>query len=291
MVECLNQREGEDWVAYHGDCVDVLRQFPEDCVSMSIFSPPFGDLFIYSDSANDMGNSSNLDEFMRHYEFFAAELLRVLKPGRSALVHCSDWPMRKWKDGKIGIYRFSDRLADLHERVGFITDHRTTVWKCPLTEATRTKTVRLLQKQLRKDSSVSCTGTPDYVWKFRKPGENQDFIAQDEAKLPVETWRQWASPVWMDVRQSNVLNVAGARGPGDEKHVCPLQLDLIERCVRLYSNPGETVLSPFMGIGSEGYVSLREGRKFVGVELKKEYFEQACRHMSVIENQGVLEFA
>lgn len=288
MVKCLNQRSGKEWTAYNGDCVDVLTQLPDNCIGMSVFSPPFGDLFIYSDSAADMGNSANLDEFMDHYAFFAKELFRVLKPGRSALVHCSDWPMRKWKDGKIGLYRFSDKIADMHEKFGFIVDHRTTVWKCPLTEATRTKTVRLLQKQLRKDSAISSTGTPDYVWKFRKPGDNEEFIPQAESELPVETWRQWASPVWMDIRQSNVLNVSAARENADEKHLCPLQLDLIERCVQLYSNPGDIVLSPFMGIGSEGYVALKKKRKFVGVELKGSYWENACKTLDGVESQGTL---
>ena len=288
MVKCMNYKSGDNWAAYNGDCVDVLRQLPESSVGMSIFSPPFGALFIYSDSAADMGNSANLDEFLAHYKFFAEQLLRVLKPGRSALVHCSDWPMRKWKDGKIGLYRFSDKIADIHDAAGFITDQRTTVWKCPLTEATRTKTVRLLQKQLRKDSAVSCTGTPDYVFKFRKPGENCEFIPQSIETLPVETWRDWASPVWMDIRQSNVLNSRLGRDCKDEKHICPLQLDLIRRCIILWSNPGDVVLSPFMGIGSEGDVALRENRKFVGVELKESYWGQSCRHLSSIEDQYLM---
>jgi len=257
---------------------------------MAVFSPPFGDLFVYSNSLADMGNCADLDEFMGHYSFFCEQLLRVLKPGRSALVHCSDWPMRKWKDGRIGLYRFSDRLADKHDDMGFITDHRTTIWKCPLTEATRTKTVRLLQKQMRKDSSVSCTGTPDYVFKFRKPGENAVFIPQATETLPIETWREWASPVWMDIQQSNVLNVRAARGAKDEKHICPLQLDLIERCITLWSNPGETVLSPFMGIGSEGYVARKLGRRFVGIELKQEYFAQAVQNIEAVDKQTVLSF-
>lgn len=285
VIECLGEKHGENWAAYHGDCVDVLRQLPDASVGMSVFSPPFGDLFIYSDSICDMGNSGSKSEFFDHYRYFAEQLLRVLKPGRSALVHCSDWPMRKWKDGQIGLYRFSDELANLHEDVGFICDQRTTVWKCPLTEATRTKTIRLLQKQMRKDSSISATGTPDYVFKFRKPGDNVEFIPQSTARVPIETWREWASPVWMDINQSNVLNVQGARAPEDEKHICPLQLDLIMRCVTLWSNPGDVVLSPFMGIGSEGVVAVREGRRFIGVELKESYFNQACRTIEKQEAQ------
>jgi len=288
MVLCLNDHHADYTALYHGDCVDVLRQMPDECVDMSVFSPPFGDLFIYSNSAADMGNSADLKEFMAHYRFFAEQLLRVLKPGRSALVHCSDWPMRKWKDGDIGLYRFSDRLADMHEDVGFITDQRTTIWKCPLVEATRTKTIRLLQKQMRKDSAISSTGTPDYLFKFRKPGDNATFIPQAEETFPIEQWREWASPVWMDIDQTDVLNSRPPKGPGDEKHVCPLQIGLIERCVILWSNHGETVLSPFMGIGSEGVTARKLGRRFIGIELKQEYFAQAVANIDAVDAQGVM---
>lgn len=288
MVLCLNDHHTDYTALYHGDCVDVLRQMPDESIDMSVFSPPFGDLFIYSNSAADMGNSADLSEFMTHYRFFAEQLLRVLKPGRAALVHCSDWPMRKWKDGDIGLYRFSDRLADLHEDVGFITDQRTTIWKCPLVEATRTKTIRLLQKQMRKDSAISSTGTPDYLFKFRKPGANTVFIPQPEETFPIEQWREWASPVWMDIDQTDVLNSRPPKGAGDEKHVCPLQIGLIERCVLLWSNKGETVLSPFMGIGSEGVTSRKLKRRFIGIELKREYFEQSVANIDPIDRQESL---
>jgi len=176
----------------------------------------------------------------------------------------------------------------MHEDVGFITDQRTTIWKCPLVEATRTKTIRLLQKQMRKDSAISSTGTPDYLFKFRKPGDNATFIPQAEETFPIEQWREWASPVWMDIDQTDVLNSRPPKGPGDEKHVCPLQIGLIERCVILWSNHGETVLSPFMGIGSEGVTARKLGRRFIGIELKQEYFAQAVANIDAVDAQGVM---
>lgn len=280
MVECLNQAEGENWTAYHGDCVSVVSQLPDECVDFSVYSPPFGSLFVYSDSAADMGNSSSDGEFAQHYAYLVREKFRLTKPGRLTAVHCSDLPMTKWKDGAVGIKDFSGDIIRIHQEAGWILHSRRTIWKCPVVEMTRTKHVGLLYKQLRTDSAKSRGGMPDYLLTFVKPGENASPITHEASEFPVEQWQEWASPVWMDIRQTNVLNVKAARNPNDEKHLCPLQLDLIERALVLWSNPGDVVLSPFMGIGSEGYQSLRAGRKFVGVELKREYWRQAVENLN-----------
>lgn len=279
VIRCLNDAHGDDFAAYHGDCVDVLRQMPDACVDFSVYSPPFGSLFVYSDSIADMGNSSSDGEFAKHYEFLVVEKFRLTKPGRLTAVHCSDLPMTKWKDGAVGIKDFSGDIIRLHQDAGWIFHSRRTIWKCPVVEMTRTKHVGLLYKQLVKDSSKSRGGMPDYLLTFIKPGDNAEPIAHDPQEFPVEQWQEWASPVWMSVNQTNVLNVKAAREQNDEKHLCPLQLDVIDRALVMWSNPGDTVLSPFMGIGSEGYCALKAGRRFVGVELKESYWRQAVTNL------------
>lgn len=285
-MDCLNEAHGDGWVAYHGDCVSVASQLPDECVDFSIYSPPFGSLFVYSDSAADMGNSSSDGEFAEHYSYLVREKFRLTKPGRLTAVHCSDLPMTKWKDGAVGIKDFSGDIIRIHQEAGWIFHSRRTIWKCPVVEMTRTKHVGLLYKQLRSDSAKSRGGMPDYLMTFVKPGENADPITHEAAEFPVEQWQEWASPVWMDINQTNVLNVKAARSDKDEKHLCPLQLDLIERALILWSNPGDTVLSPFMGIGSEGFQSLRAGRKFIGIELKREYWRQACENLKGAAGQA-----
>lgn len=279
MVLCLNEAHGKDFAAYNGDCVSVVNQLPDNSVGFSIYSPPFSNLFVYSDSLADMGNSANDAEFMQQYSYLLRDLARVTKPGRLSAVHCSDLPLTKWKDGMIGIKDLSGQIIRAHEDAGWVMHSRVTVWKCPVVEMTRTKALGLLYKQLQKDSTRSRQGMADYLLVFRAPGENAEPVGQDASRFPVEQWQQWASPVWMDIRQTNTLNVAVAREDKDEKHLCPLQLDLIERCLIMWSNPGDTVLSPFMGIGSEGVMSLRNKRRFVGVELKDAYFRQAVKHL------------
>lgn len=279
QIICLNEAHGDDFAAYHGDCVDVLRQMPSESIDFSVYSPPFGSLFVYSDSIADMGNSSCDDEFEAHYAYMIHEKFRLTKPGRLTAVHCSDLPMTKWKDGAVGIKDFSGDIIRMHQEAGWIFHSRRTIWKCPVVEMTRTKHVGLLYKQLRKDSSKSRGGMPDYLMTFIKPGENASPITHDAADFPVEQWQEWASPVWMSINQTNVLNVKNARGANDEKHLCPLQLDVIERALVLWSNPGDVVLSPFMGIGSEGFCSLKAGRRFIGIELKDTYFRQAVENL------------
>lgn len=288
-VLCLDDAHLGDASIYNGDCHEILRQLPDDSIGHSVYSPPFGDLFVYSDSVADMGNSGSDGEFFSHYDFMARELLRVLKPGRIAAVHCSDLPTRKWKDGYIGLKPFSDQIREAHERAGFIFYRRVTIWKCPVVEQGRTHSRNLLYGELCKDSSMSAPGLPDYLMIFRKPGDNPQPIRHTPEQFPLSQWQEWASPVWMTVDQTKVLGgvVAQrqARDHADERHVCPLQLDVIRRSIIMWSNPGDTVISPFMGIGSEGVVALEEGRRFVGVELKRSYFEQAKRHLAAISNQ------
>lgn len=285
MVDCLGENHGEKFSAFHGDCVSVVSQLPGECIDFSVYSPPFGSLFVYSASAADMGNSTD-DEFREHYAWLVREKFRVTKPGRLTAVHYSDLPMTKWKDGAVGIKDFSGEIISAHEKAGWIYHGRRTIWKCPVVEMTRTKHVGLLYKQLQKDSSKSRGGMPDYLLTFIKPGENAAPIKHTPQDFPLDQWQEWASPVWMSVNQSNVLNVQMAREHEDERHLCPLQLDVIERALIMWSNQGDTVLSPFMGIGSEGVVSLKLGRRFLGVELAEKYFRPACRNLDKVDRQG-----
>lgn len=286
-IRCLNAAEGENYKAINGDCVDVLRQMPEASIDFSVYSPPFGSLFVYSESAADMGNSTD-EEFADHYAFLVREKFRVTKPGRLTAVHCSDLPMTKWKDGAVGIKDFSGLIIRLHEEAGWILHGRRTIWKCPVVEMTRTKHVGLLYKQLQSDSAKSRGGMPDYLLTFVKPGENEEPISHTPKDFPLTQWQEWASPVWMSVDQTRVLNVRLASEQADERHLCPLQLDVSERACIMWSNPGDVVLSPFMGIGSEGVVALRLRRKFVGIELKESYWRQACRYLDAEDRQGDL---
>jgi DNA modification methylase len=286
-VRCIDSAQGEGWAAYQGDCVSVLSQFPDECLDFSVYSPPFGSLFVYSESAADMGNSTD-EEFAKHYGYLVREKFRLTKPGRLTAVHCSDLPMTKWKDGAVGIKDFSGDIIRIHEAAGWIFHSRRTIWKCPVVEMTRTKHVGLLYKQLQKDSSKSRGGMPDYLLTFMKPGENASPINHTPESFPLDQWQEWASPVWTTVNQWNVLNVKAAKSANDERHLCPLQLDVIERALIMWSNEGDTVLSPFMGIGSEGYVSLRMRRKFIGTELKESYFRQACQYLKGASSQSDL---
>lgn len=289
-IRCLSEAHGERWSAFHADCVDLVRQLPDASVGFSIYSPPFANIFVYSDSVADMGNCASDDEFAQHYRYLIAEKLRVTKPGRLTAVHCSDLPSSKWKDGVIGLKDFPGEIIRSHQDAGWIFHSRVTVWRDPVVEMTRTKALGLLYKQLQKDSTKSRQGMADYVLVFRKPGENAEPVGQRPEHFPVSQWQQWASPVWMDIQQTNTLNVTMARDHADERHVCPLQLDLIERALTLWSNPGDVVLSPFMGIGSEGVVSLRLKRRFVGVELKESYFRQACRYLDQADRSSASLF-
>lgn len=273
---------GPSWEMRMGDCCIVSQSIPDNHVHLSVFSPPFANLYIYSDHREDMGNSADEGEFAEHYRFLARELLRITKPGRLAAVHCKDLPRYRGTHGRAGLYDFPSDLRRVMEEEGWQYHSRVTIWKDPVIEMQRTKNHGLLYKQLRADSTFSRQGMAEYVIVFRKwaaEDEEVEPVTHTRDDFPLDQWQQWASPVWMDIRQTNVLNAALARSDRDERHICPLQLDLIERCVKLWSNPGDLVFSPFAGIGSEGYEAVRCGRRFLGVELKPEYFRIACRNL------------
>lgn len=278
--------QGNGWGIYLADTVEVMHGLPEGMIDCAIFSPPFSDLFVYSDSERDMGNCASHDEFMEHYRFFAEGLFRAMKPGRIVCVHCTDLPTRKGKDGFIGLHDFSGDLISAHRAAGFVYHARCTIWKDPVVEMQRTKALGLLYKQLKKDSAMSRVGMPDYMLFFRKDEPNPEPITHAPEDLPVEEWQELASPVWMTVRQGRVLNGRIARNEQDEKHICPLQLDVIERCLKLYTNPGDLVLDPFNGIGSTGYQAIKMGRRYLGVELKPEYAALAARFLQEAETEA-----
>jgi DNA modification methylase len=282
--------QGNSWAIYLADCIEIMNGLPEGIIDLAVFSPPFSDLFVYSDSERDMGNCGSHDEFMEHYAYFTNALYRVLKPGRVACVHCSDLPARKSKDGFIGLHDFGGDLIRAHQDAGWVYHARCTIWKDPVIEMQRTKALGLLYKQLKKDSSRSRVGMPDYMLFFRKDQENPDPITHDPEDLPVSMWQELASPVWMQVNQTKVLNGRQAKGQQDERHICPLQLDVIERCITLYSNPGDLVLDPFNGIGSTGYQAVKMGRKYIGIELKPEYAKQAARFLEQAEGSAASLF-
>jgi DNA modification methylase len=290
-LRCLDSKIGNEYTAINGDCVDVIRQIPENSIGFSVYSPPFSGLYIYNDSEADMGNSASDDEFLTHYQFLANELYRVLKPGRLIAVHCKDLVYYRTQRGTAGLRDLPGDLIRSHIEAGFDFHSRVTIWRCPVREMTKTKAHGLLYKQLRADSSFSRQGLPEYFVVFRKWAKEGDQVVpvtHTFEDFPLPLWQDYASPVWMDTRETDVLNSNAARSPEDEKHICPLALDLIERTIRLWSNPGDIVLSPFMGIGSEGYQSLKLGRKFVGVELKESYFKQACRYLDEVDRQQKL---
>ena len=279
MKTDINKAEGDGFTIYHGDCVRVARQLEDNSIDLAIFSPPFADLFTYSDDFQDMGNCSDLAEFTRHFEILIEELARVMVPGREVAVHCVDLLSTKWKHGKIEFQDFSGEIIRAFWRHGFLFHSRICIWKSPVTEMQRTKAHGLLYKTLCSDSTDSRVGCADYLLVFKKPGDNPKPVTKDKSRYPVEWWQEVASPVWMTVDQGNVLNKDGAKDNKDEKHICPLQLDVIERAVALWSNEGDLVYSPFTGIGSEGYKAIQMRRRFIGSELKESYFNQAVQNL------------
>lgn len=263
-----------------GDCVQLINEIPDESVGFSIFSPPFAELYTYSDKLEDMGNSKDYKEFFIAFNFLVKELYRVLWSGRNIAVHCMDLPIQKGKEGYIGLRDFSGMILKAFQDAGFVYHSRVTIWKNPVTEMQRTKALGLLHKQVKKDSAMSRVGIPDYLLVFRKEGEHDHPI---HCGIDVDTWQKYASPVWMDIDYSNTLNAASGRESNDEKHVCPLQLDTIKRAVTLWSNEGDTVLTPFLGIGSEVYQSILLNRKGIGFELKDSYFAEAVKNCKKAE--------
>ena len=271
---------GDRWTLYRGDCVEVLREQPDASVDFSIFSPPFASLYTYSASDRDLGNCLDHGTFFAHFAFVIKELYRVLKPGRLVSFHCMNLPTSKARDGVIGLTDFRGQLIKSFQGVGFVYHSEVAIWKDPVTAMQRTKALGLLHKTIRKDSSMSRQGIADYLVTMRKPGENAEPISHTPEEFPVSLWQRYASPVWMDIDPQDTLQYRSARENADERHICPLQLEVIRRALMLWSNPGDVVLSPFAGIGSEGVVALEEGRRFLGIELKGSYFGQAARNLA-----------
>lgn len=299
----VTQSFGDHFATYHGDCVQGIANLPDESVGYSIFSPPFASLYTYSASDRDMGNCKTKAEFFDHFMFLVKQLYRVMQSGREVSFHCMNMPTTKTRDGYIGIDDFRGDLIRVFQSEGFIYHSEACIWKDPVTAMQRTKAIGLLHKQVVKDSCMSRQGVPDYLVTMRKPGENKHpvigefdeyfgdgsmgigFPSGTATRYSIETWQRYASPVWMDINPSDTLQFRSAREHNDERHICPLQLQVIERGLELWSNPGDVVLSPFMGIGSEGYVSIEHGRKFIGFELKASYYKQAVANLQAAESK------
>lgn len=305
-MNIIDQDISDRFAIYLGDTVDVARGLKTACVDFSVFSPPFGSLYVYSALPNDMGNVRDDAQFFEHYEFLIAEQKRVMKPGRLIAIHCMNLPTSKERDGYIGIRDFRGDIIRAYQRHGFVYHSEVCIWKDPVTSMQRTKAYGLLHKTIRKDSSMSRQGLPDYLVVMRTPGNNPDPVSHTYETFPIERWQRYASPVWATMEgqddegfricsdkelaadpdsgidATNTLQARSAREHKDERHLAPLQLEVIRRSIRLWTNPGEVVWSPFMGIGSEGYVAMQEGRKFIGAELKKSYYGQALRNLQSV---------
>lgn len=282
-VTVLNQHISDRFVAYHGDCVETIRGVPDNSVDYEIFSPPFASLYTYTNSERDMGNCREYSEFAEHYRFLIAEQMRTLKPGRLLSFHCMNLPTSKQFHGVIGLHDFRGDLIRMYQEAGFIYHSEVVIWKDPVTAMQRTKALGLLYKQIKKDSAMSRQGIPDYLVTMRKPGVNPDPVTKDPGEFSVDLWQKYASPVWFDINPSNTLQKGSAREHEDERHICPLQLEVIERAVRLWTNPEDLVLDPFGGIGSTGYVSLQLNRRFLGIELKGSYYKQMVANLQNAE--------
>ena len=297
----------DEYAIYNGDCVEVAQGLDDESVDYSIFSPPFASLYTYSDDEKDMGNVKDDVEFFEHYKFLVDEQYRVLKPGRSISIHCMNLPTLKAKDGFIGIKDFRGDLIRMYQDAGFIYHSEVCIWKCPVVAMVRTHALGLLHAQIKKDSAMSRMGIPDYVITMRKPGENPSPVAGEfkyytgeqpppgfmkteredgrvvyipsDTNTSVDVWQKYASPIWDDINQTDTLNFREGRDSDDERHICPLQLDVIERCLQLWTNKGDVVWTPFLGVGSEAYVSIKMGRKVIGSELKSSYFNLAERNI------------
>jgi hypothetical protein len=323
-IQSIHDIKTDNYLIMHGDCVQRIKEVKDKSVDLIVFSPPFADLYTYSNRIEDMGNVSDYDEFKEQFKYLVKELKRVIRPGRIIAVHSMNLPTLKSKDGYIGIKRFNAMIGDLFENEDMFLHSEFTIWKDPLLAAVRTKTIGLAHKQLLKDSSITRAGIPDVVQCFKTKEDNQIPIEHEilDHYIPMHeydtfpkspdgfnefwgydpkskydrltqyshhVWQRYASPIWMDISQTNVLKYMSARGENDEKHICPLQLDVIERIIMLYSNKGETVLSPFGGIGSEGYQALKMDRKSISIELKESYFAINKRnHIAAVEKKGQL---
>ena len=280
-MKVLDQVTENKYALYNGDSCEVVKEIPDNSIHYTIFSPPFASLYTYSNSDRDMGNSKGDDEFYNHFIYLAKELYRITMPGRLLSFHCMDLPLMKERDGVIGLKDFPSIIRQIFDDCGFIYHSKVTIWKNPVTEMQRTKALGLLHKQIRKDSAMNRQGIPDYIVTMRKPGDNPERISHTHETFPVDVWQNYASPVWMDIRQSDTLQKKSAREDKDERHICPLQLEVIQRCVELWTNPGDIVLDPFAGIGSVPYVAVTMGRRGIGIELKDSYYKQAKNNLEI----------
>lgn len=293
-MKALDQVQGRSYMLYQGDSCEILKGIPDNSIHYSVTSIPFASLYTYSNSDRDMGNSRNYDEFEEHYMFLGKEWYRIMMQGRLVSIHCMNLPSMKERDGVIGLKDFRGDVIRWMQSCGFIFHSEVCIWKNPVTEMQRTKALGLLHKQIKKDSAMSRMGIPDYVVTFRKPGDDPEPITHTNETYPVghwqevasPVWEQYPSPVWWDINQSATLQRKSARAENDERHICPLQLPVIERCIELWSNPGDIVLDPFDGIGSTGYQAIKMGRRHVGVELKRSYYEQAAANLAAAEQES-----
>lgn len=280
-----NAATGEGWIIHLGDCIEIASRMDDESVDYSIFSPPFELLYVYSNSDRDMGNCADSQEFALHFGYLIEQLWRVIKPGRLVSFHCMNLPTSKVRDDVIGLRDFRGELIRMFSDRGWIYHSEVCIWKDPVTAMQRTKALGLLHKQLKKDSCMSRQGIPDYLVTMRKPGDNNNRVTHDNTSFPVTEWQKIASPVWMDINPSDTLQYRSAREGQDERHICPLQLEVIRRAIRLWSNPGDIVFSPFAGIGSEGWCAIQMGRKFIGAELKESYWHQAVSNVGSAKHE------
>lgn len=283
MPNVIDQIIKDNYSLYNGDSCEIIKGIPDNSIHYTIFSPPFASLYTYSNSERDMGNCKTDEQFYEHFKFLAKELYRVTMPGRLLSFHCMDLPMMKERDGAIGLKDFPAIIRQVFEDVGFIYHSRVTIWKNPVTEMQRTKALGLLHKQVKKDSSMVRMGIPDYIITMRKDGDNPEKITHTDEEFPVDVWQRYASPVWMDINQSDTLQRESAREQADERHICPLQLPVIQRCIELWTNANDIVLDPFGGIGSTAYVARTLGRRAISCELKSSYYRQMVANVASAE--------
>lgn len=288
-MNVLDQVIKNKYAIYNGDSCEITKEIPDNSIHYTLFSPPFASLYTYSNSDRDMGNSKGDDEFYEHFVFLAKELYRITMPGRLLSFHCMDLPLMKERDGVIGLKDFPSIIRQVFEDCGFIYHSKVTIWKNPVTEMQRTKALGLLHKQIRKDSTMNRQGIPDYIVTMRKPGDNPERVEHTHETFPVDVWQNYASPVWMDIRQSDTLQKKSARDDKDERHICPLQLEVIQRCIELWTNPNDIVFDPFGGIGSTAYVALTLGRRAISSELKESYFKQMKGNVEEALNHGIMD--
>lgn len=286
-MNCIRQEVTDRWAMYHGDCVEVMEGLPERSIDYSIFSPPFASLYTYSNSPRDMGNCRDHAEFFEHFDFLVAQLLRVMKPGHNVSFHCMLLPTSKERDGYVGLSDFRGDLIRAFQKRGFIYASEVCIWKDPVMAMQRTKALGLLHKTVRGNATMSRQGIPDYLVTMRAPGEIVDRVLHGE-EYPVSKWQKIASPIWTDIDPGDTLQFRSAREDDDERHICPLQLEVIRRGIDLWTNPNDTVLSPFAGIASEGHVAVEMGRRFIGIELKSSYYDQAVLNIRAAAVQSDL---